>query len=233
MSSIARLVFRTQLTRGRVAALVAVSAVGMLISFAVGSRSFDPAHGAYEFVDGFGLGLLVPLAALVFAAPALGDPAEDGTLVYLWLRPIPRSAIAGAAWVASLVAAGVFGVGAAGLIAAMARVGPDLVVASLAAAGLATAAYVGLFLFLGLVVRRALLWGLAYLLIWEGFVARSGTGAARLSVLVYARSILADLADEPAPRLAASIPVAVITPLAVGAVGVALTAWWLRRTRVA
>ncbi|MGI8793792.1 MAG: hypothetical protein ACR2H3_11550, partial [Acidimicrobiales bacterium] len=153
--------------------------------------------------------------------------------VYLWLRPVPRSVIAVAAWAASLVAAGVLGVASIGLLAMAAQVGPDLVLAALAAAALATIAYVGLFVCLGLIVRRALIWGLAYLLIWEGFVARSGTAVARLSVLVYARTILADVAGHTPPPLAASIPVAVITPLAVGAVSIALTTWWLRRTSVA
>lgn len=231
--SIARLVLRTQATRGRVAALGLMAVLGALVSVAIGRSALDATRDAYTFVDGYGLGLLVPLAALVFAAPALGDPAEDKTLVYLWLRPVPRSVIAVAAWGASLVAAGVLGVLSLGALAAASRAGADLVVAALAAAALATMAYVGIFLCLGLMVRRALIWGLAYLLIWEGFVARSGTAVARLSVLVYARTILADVAGQPPPRLAASIPVAIITPLAVGAVGVALTAWWLRRTSVA
>ena len=43
-----------------------------------------------SFIDAFGLSLLVPVTTLVFASAALGDPADDGTLVYLWLRPVPR-----------------------------------------------------------------------------------------------------------------------------------------------
>ena len=233
MISISRLVLRTQMTKGRIAALGAVAALGALIAMAIGRDMFNAERDAYEFIDGFGLGLLVPLAALVFASAALGDPAEDSTLVYLWLRPVPRTTIAVAAWAASVLAAGLLGVIATGLVAAAARVGSDLVVGALAAAALATAAYAGLFLWLGLMVRRALVWGLAYLLIWEGFVARSGTAAARLSVLVYARTILADLAGQPPPDLAASTSVAITTPLAVGAAGLALTVWWLRRMRVA
>ncbi len=70
----------------------------------------------------------------------------------------------------------------------------------------------------GLLVRRALLWGLVYVRIWEGFVARSGTPAARLPILVYAR-----IADADPPRLAAATPVALATPLVVTALALALT----------
>ena len=60
---------------------------------------------------------------------------------------------------------------------------------------LATLAYAGLFVALGLWLRRALWWGLAYLLVWENGVARASEGASRLSVGGYARSVLARLTD--------------------------------------
>ena len=65
----------------------------------------------------------------------------------------------------------------------------------LVACVLATLAYAGLFVALGLWLRRALWWGLAYLLVWENGVARASEGASRLSVGGYARSVLARLTD--------------------------------------
>src|SRR5256885_358979 len=56
---------------------------------------------------------------------------------------------------------------------------------------LAPVGYVAIFLGLGLLVRRARAWGLAYILIWEGAVSRVARGAARLSIQVYARSVFA------------------------------------------
>ena len=41
------------------------------------------------------------MATLVFASAALGDPNEDGTLVYLWLRPV-RSRVVIAAIASSI-----------------------------------------------------------------------------------------------------------------------------------
>jgi ABC-2 type transport system permease protein len=233
MSAIFGLVLRTQVTKGRAAALGVVGALGIVLGLAV-SRSdpFGRADAAYDFIGGYGLGLLVPITALVFAAAALGDPAEDGTLVYIWHRPIARSRIAAAAAAAALCIAIPFAVLPTVVAAAVTGVGGSLVAAAGAASLLAVTAYSALFLCLGLVVRRALAWGLAYVLIWEGFVARSGTGPARLSILVYARSLLANLADHSPPRLGASVPVSLAVPLVVAAIALALTAHLLRRIDV-
>ena len=233
MGAIFRLVLRTQVTRGRAAALGTVGLLGILLAVAVGrSDPFDRADAAYGFVGGYGLGLLVPVTALVFAAAALGDPAEDGTLVYLWHRPIARTRIVLAAAAAALCIAVPFAVVPTVIAAAVTGVGSGLIVAAAASSLLAAAAYTGLFLCLGLVVRRALAWGLAYVLIWEGFVARSATGPARLSILVYARSLLAAMADHAPPRLAASVPFAVGVPLLVAAAALGATVFALRRIDV-
>jgi len=235
MADIYRLILRTQLNRGRAAALVAIAAVGMLLAFAirVTVASAERAEAAYSLVDGFGLGLLVPTTALVFASAALGDPAEDRTLVYLWLRPIPRWQITAASLAASLSIAVPFAIVPTAVMALLADGGIDLVGASLGAAAAASLAYCAIFLGFGLVVRRALVWGLTYLLIWEGFVARSGTTATRLSVLGYARTLFADLAGQSPPALASSTSVAVAAPFLIGAAAIALTTWLLRRIDVA
>lgn len=253
MSSIYRLLLTSQLTRGRAVALGTIGLIGILIAFAIGRGGGVDAGRI--FIDGFGLGLLVPTTTLVFASAALGDPAEDGTLVYLWLRPIQRSRIVLAAFAASVSISIPFTVVPTVVAASLSRnngtarfcasrepgvedvitqVCPtgNLALAALAATVLATIAYCGLFLGLGLLVRRALVWGLAYVLIWEGFVARSGTSASRLSVLSYARSVLAEVAGAEPPALGSSVPVAVAVPLVVTAVALALTAWALRRVDV-
>jgi ABC-2 type transport system permease protein len=233
MRAIFRLVLRTQLTKGRAAALGSVAVIGILLAVAV--RGLDPftrPDHAYDLVQAYGLSLLVPLTSLVFAAATLGDPAEDGTLVYLWRRPLPRWHLALASFAAALCISVPFAVVPTAVAAAVTGAGRGIVVGAALASLVAVVAYSGLFLALGLVVRRALIWGLAYVLIWEGFVARSGTGPARLSVLVYARSLLASHAGHKPPLLASSLPVAVAVPVLVGLAAVGLTAWLLQRLDV-
>lgn len=233
MSAVFRLILRTQVTKGRAAALGAVGVIGILLGFAIGRAETDhPLRAATIFVSGYGLGLLVPLTALVFASAALGDPAEDGTLVYLWHRPVARWRIVAAATAASLCISVPFSVVPTVLAAAATGAGGGLMAGAAAASLLAAAAYSGVFLCLGLVVRRALAWGLAYVLIWEGFVARSAVGPNRLSILGYARSVLSAVADYEPPRLGASLGVSIIAPLVIAAVGIAVTTWALRRIDV-
>jgi ABC-2 type transport system permease protein len=228
-----RLILRTQVTKGRAAALGVVGVLGILLAVAIGrSGDFDRFDVAHGFVGGYGLGLLVPLTAHVVAAAALGDPAADGTLVYLWHRPIARWRIVAAAAAAALCIAIPFAGVPTAIAAAATGEGGALVGGAALASLLAAAAYSGIFLCLGLLVRRALAWGLAYVLIWEGFVARSATGPARLSVLVYARSVLADVAGHAPPRLASSTSVAVVVLVGVAIAGAALTTWALRRIDV-
>ncbi|MBW3614095.1 MAG: hypothetical protein KY439_02145 [Actinobacteria bacterium] len=234
MAAIFFLTLRTQLTRGRILALGAIAAlaVGLAVSINRAVSPFNRAEAAYDLVENYGLALLVPLTALVFAAAALGDPAEDGTLVYLWQRPIARWKLAVAALAGAVAIAMPFAVVPTALAAAIAGGDAELVAGAAGASLLAVVAYSTLFLGLGLVVRRALAWGLVYVLIWEGFVARSGTGPARLSVLLYARSILADVAGHAPPRLGASTAVAVAVPLVLGALALAATTQFLRRIDV-
>src|SRR5688572_29376836 len=106
MVSVFSLMIRTQLTRGRIAALAVVGLVGILIGMAIGANDGD----GFGFVDGYGLGLIVPVTALVFASAAFNDPVEDGTLVYLWLRPVARWKLTVAAFAASVAVAVPFAV---------------------------------------------------------------------------------------------------------------------------
>ena len=234
MAAIFWLTLRMQLTRARALALGAVAALAVALGLSINRAGspFNRGEAAYDLVDNYGLALLVPLTALVFASAALGDPAEDGTLVYLWHRPIARWKLAAAALAGAVAIAVPFAVVPTALAAAVAGGGMELVAGATVAALLAVVAYSTLFLGLGLVVRRALAWGLANGLIWEGFVTRSGTGPARLSVLLYARSMLAGVAGHEPPRLGASTAVALIAPLAAGVLALAVTTRLLRRLDV-
>jgi ABC-2 type transport system permease protein len=190
-----RLLLRTQATRGRVLALIGAGVVGIVVALAIGSTdSFEPAERGARFVNAFGLSLLVPVTALVFASASLGDLREDGTLVYLWLRPVRRARIVVAAAASALTLAWPLVVVPLAAAAAATGGGRDLVVGTVAASTLALVAYTGLFCALGLMVRRALVWGLLYIFIWEGFIATANDTAARLAVRSYARSVLNDIA---------------------------------------
>ncbi len=236
MKTIFRLVLRMQVTRGRAIALGALGLLSIVLAIAV--RVDDGTHGPategmFDILDALGLSVIAPVTALVLASAALGDLAEDRTLVYVWLRPIARWRFALGAYLATLVAA--IPLVLVPLIVANLIAGGDgkLLAATVVSVLVAVTGYAALFLGLGLRVRRALVWGLAYVVIWEGAVARTARGAARLSVQVYSRSLLAEIAQQSPPRQAASVAVSIVVPLVIVVGGYLVTVRWLQRADVA
>jgi ABC-2 type transport system permease protein len=226
-------IVRSLVTRVRVAGLgllgVAAVALGLAVHTA---QPADQANAAWTLVDSYGLSLLIPVVALFFATAALGDLAEDGTLVYLWFRPLPRWQLALAAFAASVTVVIPIAVVPLAIGAAASGQGGRLAGAAAVGGLLATMAYSAVFCGLGLRVRRALAWGLAYLLIWEEAVARISHGAARASLFVSTRSLAAYIAHHAPPRNAVFWATGLIFPLVVTVVALALTARSLDRGEV-
>ena len=234
MGSLYRLFVSSIATRGRLLGLLALGAVAVVVGFAIGrAEGADPLDDGTLMVANLGLALIVPVVTLVLASAVLGDPNEDGTLVYLWLRPVPRWHLAVAALLAALSVSLPVVVVPMALAAMATGAGGALVGATIAACAAASAAYAGVFTFLGLRVKRAMAWGLAYVLVWEGFIARAGDGTEALSIRSHTVSLLARLADGPERLFESSMPVAVLTPIAVLAVTAVLTTRRLQRQDVA
>ena len=234
MGELYRLFLGQLASKARIAGLLALGAVAILLAWAVAaSDTAEPLEDGTQLISRFGFTLFVPVASLVFASSALGEPNEDGTLVYLWLRPIARWRIALAALAATLTAVLPVTLVPLGLAALVTGGGGDLVIGTLAATAVATTAYAGVFLWLGLRVRRALLWGLAFVLLWEGFVAQAGKNAARLAIRAHASSLLSRLADGPESLVKVTLQTSVVLPLLAAVVGVALAIRRLSRQEVA
>ena len=228
------LLLRQLVTRGRVLALLAVGAVVAAISAAVGaSDDVDRLENAVQVIAGLGFTTVVPIVALVFAAAALGDAREDGTLVYLWLRPMDRWPVVVGAWAAAVTVSLPLTIVPLGVAAALANGGGSLVGATVLATAVGVVAYSALFVLFGLVVKNAIVWGLAYILVWEGIVAAFGSFAARLALRGYTRSILTSLTDVDLELGDLSLTVGVVVPLVVAVVALALASRRLRQMDVA
>lgn len=219
ISEVGWIIARTQLSRGRTTAAAAAGVGLVAVTWAVGASGDD----ATAVLDRAGVGLLVPLLTLVVAASALGDLDADGSLVYLWLRPVPRWQLA----VGALAAVGAVTVPAVAVPVALAALVAGLGTAAggvTAGAAVAALAYGALFLAAGLRLERAWVWGLLYVLLWEGPVSAVSTALARLSVRWHAEALLDALRSVEAHPSASAPALAVFV-----AVGLAATTWWLRR----
>lgn len=218
-------------TRARLLTLGALGVLVVLMGL-VARAADDPVEIGSEVLANLGLGIVVPIATLVLATATLGELRSERTLVFVWLRPIPRWSIALAAMLATLIVALPLAVVPLGLSAAvsgeMSLVGPAALAAVIAVVG-----YTGVFVTLGAVLHRAFLVGLGYVLVWEGLIARAGGGFARLSVLAYASSVLEELADVELGGLGEqSLGLAIGVPVAILLVGCLLTARLLARREV-
>jgi ABC-2 type transport system permease protein len=217
------LILRTQTTRARVVMLGVLGLLGVVI--AIPLRGADNRlEAASHFIDGFGLTLVLPITTLVFASAALGDFIDDGTMVYLWMRPVPRANLALAAATATVTVVLPLVVIPLTVAAIVSGAGGDLVVGTILAAVVGVVAYTGLFVTLGVRLKRPLLWGLLYILVWEGFIARLGKAASRLSIASYTRSILSSIAGYDLRFADLPAAACVIVPLAVTAVALGYAA---------
>jgi ABC-2 type transport system permease protein len=218
-----RLLLRQLVTRGRVLALLAVGAVVAVVAAAIGAADDldDPVEAAVAVIAGLGFTAVVPVVSLVFASAALGDAREDGTLVYLWLRPIDRWPVVIGAWLAATTVSLPLTVGPLTVAAVLSGGGGTLVGATVLATVIGVVAYTAVFTLLALLVKNPIVWGLGYVLIWEGIISGFASSAANLAIAGYVRSIIVsmtgvdlELGDKP-------VAVGVIVPLVVAAAALA------------
>jgi ABC-2 type transport system permease protein len=218
-----RLLLRTQITVPRLLGIAALGALALLIGL-FARLDDNSAQAAADSVSSYGLGILVPLAALWFGTSAIGDLVEDRLLVYLWLKPVPRWQLPAAAVLATVtvvVPLAVLPLATSALIAGAS----DVASAALLAASLAALAYAGLFVAAGIWFRRAVWWGLAFVLIWENVVAHTVEGIGRFTVIGWASSVVGLASGIEVPLEAGSPAVAFVVLPAI-AVAAWLAATW-------
>ena len=209
-----RLLGSQLVTRGR---LLAVAAVGFFTAVITGllarsaDNSVESSRLVIDVLSNLGFVLVVPIVALVFAGATFGDLRDDYTLVYLWLRPMDRLPVVLGAYLAAVAIAVPIAALSLGVAAIAGGVSVSTLLATVVAASLGVLAYAALFVLLGLVIRNSIVWGLAYILVWEGLLTGLFSGVARTSILGYVRAVLANLADV---RVGGALDVT--TPVALG-----------------
>lgn len=230
-----RLLLLQLVTRGRLLALSAVGLAVAGVAWAVGAADGidDPLEAAVQVISNLGFAVLVPVVALVFASASLGDAREDGTLVYLWLRPMDRWPVVVGAWLAAITVSLPLTVIPLGVAALLAGGGAELLTATTLAAVVGVVAYSALFVLLGLVVKNSIVWGLGYVLVWEGIVAAFGSFAAKLAIRGYTRSILTSVTDVDLDLGDLPLAAGIVVPLLAAAVALALASLRLRDLDVA
>lgn len=166
-----------------------------------------PIEFATGMLDALVIAAVLPLTALVLGTGALGAEIEDGTAVYLLTKPVARWRIvlvkiavaAGATIALSLPSA---------VLASVIVLGGDeaaLTPAFAAAAAAGALVYCALFVALSVLTSRALLFGLAYIFIWEGILPSIFDATRWISVRQYMLGIADLISGAPRDVLAADL----------------------------
>jgi ABC-2 type transport system permease protein len=193
--TIAGVTFRQLVGRRRAVLLLLLSAVPVLLALmmrAADVQEVDVAAGG--LLDRLIVGLVLPIIAVLFGTAAFGAEIEDGTIVYLLAKPVPRWAVVTAKLIAVVGATAVLAAGSAAVTSfiAVTWLGDEatrIAAVYILASAVGAVCYVALFITLSLFTRRALLVGFGYLLIWEGTLSSLLPGIANLSVRQYALGV--------------------------------------------
>jgi ABC-2 type transport system permease protein len=237
------LMARTQVTKVRVRTVLLLGALSILsgVAYGNGVRTGvikQPLIAGATWIDELGLGFVVPVATLLFASSMFGDPIEDKTLVYMWLRPVSRARLTISAALTSFLITWPLIAPAVAPTAACTGGGRTLVVATIAACTVAIAGYTGVFVALGARVKMPLVWGLLYIIMWEKYVAKTSAISKALSLRAYGTSVLSQLtgvkgtAEHLTHAFLPLVP-AIVVPLAIGTFGLIYASRRLSRQDVA
>jgi len=222
--------------------------LGILFSlpfvFALLAHRFQKPYQAAETETVLIFGLipqaLLPLAALLFSSGMIQDDVEEQTLTYLLIRPIPKWLIylvkVAATWAVSALVTTVFTVVA--LVAVHWGTG-DLSPGELARRAaifsgllsLSLLTYTSMFGVLSLAIRRSLVLGVAYIVVFEGLLANIDFAVRQLTVMYYVRTLSIRWLDVPGgdwsidPSRAPGVAECLIALAGAAAIFAALGAW--------
>ena len=223
---------RGLLGRRRTLLLVLLVALPVLIALLVRLSGGRP--DADRVLDTLVVRTVMPLVALIVGTAAIGSEIEDGTAVYLMIKPIARWRIALSKAVVAAGLTAVLVVPAIVLTAVILGSRTDTtttVVGFSVACLVGGSAYAVAFMALSVFTSRALLLGLAYTLIWEGVLSGLLEGTKFLSIRQATLGVAAAFGvNVPGDPLVPVVSVAVLVVVLVG--GFLLASWKLARFEI-
>jgi ABC-2 type transport system permease protein len=177
---------------------------------------------------GVGLVLTVPLVALVAGTGVLAPEIDDGSVVYLLAKPVQRPVIVLSKWVVAVGCVAVFAVVPVALTGLfMNPSAPELGMGYAAGALVGGVTYTAVFVLLAVVSRHAVVYGLVYVLLWEGLLGSVLSGIQWLSVTQWGTAVAAPLSEDLGLDTDVGVPYALVA-----AAVVTCAAVWLAGRRL-
>jgi ABC-2 type transport system permease protein len=145
---------------------------------------------------GLGLVVVVPLVALLATSGLLAAEIDDGAISYLLAKPVSRYTIVASKLLVALAC--VLAFGAVPMLVAGFILLPSVPSVAVGFAGgalLGGSAYCAVFAWLSVLTRHAVVFGLVYLLIWEGLLGGLLDGIRWLSVTRWSAEVVDRIAS--------------------------------------
>lgn len=197
-ATVAGISYRAVLGRRRVWLLLllplALIALALLVKFT--GRGNEAT--AVELMQGLAISAMLPLVGAIVGTGVIGPEIDDGTILYLLSKPIPRPVIVVTKFLVAASLLAVFGA-VPTFLAAYIMIGSEGGIAAGFALGALAGgiAYAAVFLLLGIVTKHAVTIGIVYAIIWEGMVGGLVPGARQFSIQQWAQSIADQVSTSP------------------------------------
>ena len=171
--------------------LVIPALITLLVRFNAAEGDLDAVGSLTTVYRDIVLGVLLPLTALVFGTSAFGGEVDDGTLIYLMVKPVPRWQLTFSKYLVAFLST--MAVIASSLLLAWLAMGNGapfrVPLAFIAGGAIGAMIYCAIFVTLGITSRRALAIGLLYIVAFENVLSRSVIGVKSLSVREFANAV--------------------------------------------
>ncbi|HEU5158907.1 MAG TPA: ABC transporter permease [Streptosporangiaceae bacterium] len=230
-TTIAYITFRGMLGRRRALLLLVLPVILLLLAVTLTATGYNDLNASTAVLHRFALGALLPLLALIAGTGVIAPEIDDGQIMYILTKPIPRPVITTTKLLVAMALVVVFAVAPtllAGLIMAETEVRTELAFAFTVGVFVGGMAYSAVFVALAVVSRFAVTIGLLYALVWEVLIGNVAPGARKLSILQWATSVTDSLTSVTSVTSEVSLGVAVALLITVTVGGAALAAVRLR-----
>ncbi|MCW2884835.1 MAG: type transport system permease protein [Streptosporangiaceae bacterium] len=210
-TTIAYITFRAMLGRRRALLLFALPAILLLLAVILRLTGHNDLEISTGVLQRFALGTLLPLLGLIAGTGVIAPEIDDGQIMYVLTKPVPRQVIVLTKLAVAIVLMVVFGVLPA-LVAGVILTGftAQLAVAFAIGTLVGGLAYCAVFVALAVASRFAVVIGLLYVLVWEVLIGNFAPGAKSLSIQQWALSVTDSLTSAVAVRSDVSLGVAVV-----------------------
>jgi ABC-2 type transport system permease protein len=235
--TLARLAFRQMTGSRRALWMLVLAAIPVLLALLMSAETSGPEDALKDFASMYQVlivAVLLPIVALVVGTSVFGAEVDDGTITYVLGKPVARwrivltrTVVAGLATATVLVPSTLL----AGWVSLRGVHAPGVVAGFAGAVAIGGFLYCALFVALSLTTRRALVAGLAYVVVWEGLLSNTFGGSRALSIRQYTQSFASALANAKESGISTRLDVktAVIMAAVVAALA---TLHAIRRLRV-